>query len=184
MDSRTAGAIRGAAVRGFVVAVHDDGQAQTVDVETHDGVLRSGIEVAQGFGVGGHAPAGAFVLLIALGGDQGDMMALPVSHPGYRFGALAPGQTALYDASGNRVLLLNNGIIEIHAATRVRIMAQDVRIEAPAGVTIVGDVTVEGSITATGNIADAAGSMQEMRDRYNAHAHSAAGTSPPTTLMD
>ncbi|WP_431281667.1 phage baseplate assembly protein domain-containing protein [Humitalea sp. 24SJ18S-53] len=184
MDRRTAGAVRGAAVRGAVVAVHDAGGVQTVDVETHDGILRTGIEVLQPFGVAGQAPAGGYVLLIAIGGDQGDMLALPVAHPGARMGGFAAGQAALYDAMGNRVACLNNGVIEIHASVRVRILAPEVEIEAPGGVSIIGDVAVTGNITATGTISDATGSMDEMRGTYNSHGHTGAGTSAPIPLMD
>lgn len=35
-----------------------------------------------------------------------------------------------------------------------------------------GDVTVDGNIEATGDVSDAAGSMQEMRDTFNGHVHS------------
>ena len=61
-------------------------------------------------------------------------------------------------------------------------------LAADGGVSITGDVSVDGAITATGDVSDAAGSMQEMRDTYNAHVHPAANppgnTAAPTSRMD
>lgn len=160
-------AMRGLVVRGLVGTTKDDGQTQTVDVTTHEGITRSAVEVLQPFGLAAVPPAGAMTVVIAIGGDQGDMMALPLAAPGTRFGNLAAGQVVVYDAAGNRVALLADGTVEIHAATRVVVKAPELR--------------VEGNIVATGNISDPAGSMAEMRTKYNAHTHGGPGPSP---LMD
>lgn len=151
MNRETAMALRGQAVRGLVVSVRDGGIAQTVDVETHDGVIRSGVEVLQPFGVASRAPDGAITVVIAMGGDEGDMLALPPGCPGVRFGALQPGETVLYDADGNRVHLRAGGVVEVKAAGKVVVEAPEVEITAPI-VRITGDVEVTGKITATGEI--------------------------------
>jgi phage gp45-like len=159
--------LRGLLARALVRGSSDAGQAQTVDVTTHEGVHRSRVEVLQPFGVASRPPAGAMTVVLAIGGDQGDLVALPVAAPGRRFGNVPAGGTVIYDAAGNRVFLGNDGIVEIHAATRVLIKAPEVRIE--------------GNLVVTGSVADAAGTMQEMRDRYNSHTHGGPAASP---LMD
>lgn len=159
--------LRGLLARALILRTRDDGQAQTVDVQTHAGITRQRIEVLQPYGLASAAPPGAMTVVLAIGGDQGDMVALPVAAPAARFGGLAAGEVALYDAAGNRVVLRAGGTVEIHAATRVLIRAPEVRIE--------------GNLVVTGNVSDAAGSMQEMRDRYNPHTHGGPGPSP---LMD
>ena len=140
---------RGAAVRGVVRAVRDDGQAQTVDVETHEGVVREGVEVLMPFGLATRAPSGpgAVVLLLAVGGDQGDMVALPVACPSVRLGALGAGEFAIHDADGNRVHIRAGGIVELRAATKVRVTAPTVEIVADE-VTISGNLTVAGDVKA------------------------------------
>lgn len=170
--------LRGAVVRGVVVANNDSGQAQTVDVETHEGVLRSAVEVMQTFGLASRPPdgSGALVLVLALGGDQGDLVALPVAVPSLRFGDLAPGEMAIYDADGNRVHLRAGGIAEVQAATKIRLVAPLVEIVAD-------DVTISGDLAVAGMVSDGTGSMQEMRGQYNGHSHPGA-PSPPTPLMD
>jgi phage gp45-like len=92
-----------------------------------------------------------------------------------RFGRLAPGEVVLYDADGNRVHLRAGGIIEVRAATRIRLVAPQVEIVAD-------DVTISGNLAVAGQVSDGAGSMQEMRDRFNAHGH--PGGPAPSPLMD
>ncbi len=151
--SETVMDLRATAMRGLVQAVHDAGAMQTVDVLTHEGMLRSGIEVYQFFGLSSHAVAvGSVVQLLAQGADPGDLVALPLVTPGLRFGNLAEGEVVLYDSTGDRVALRNGGIVEILSAAQVIITSPAVTITASAGLTINADITVNGSITATGDV--------------------------------
>ncbi|MDU7520207.1 MAG: phage baseplate assembly protein [Roseomonas mucosa] len=182
MDDETAMALRGVAVRGMVSGFDDTGAMQTVDGETHEGVARGTIEVHQPFGFASLPPDGAFTIFFALGGDQGDMVALPPMHPDYRFGGLEPGESVLYDDEGNRVHIRRGGIIEIVSARKVRILTQGVEIEAPLGVKITGPLEVDGPITSTEDISDRLGSMQQMRNVYNGHTNPQDG--PPPQKME
>ncbi len=177
MSARDAMQMRGAVARGVVTGTADAGQAQTVDVETHEGVLRAGVEVMQVFGLASRPPAGpgAMALLLAVGGDQGDMVALPLACPSIRFGGLLAGEAVLYDAAGNRVHIRDGGIVEVHAATKIKLVAPLVEIVAD-------DVTITGDLAVAGQVSDAAGSMQEMRDRYNGHGHPGASGAPSPSM--
>jgi phage baseplate assembly protein V len=138
----------------MVRAVNDSGQVQTVDVETSDGLVRAGIEVLQVFGHAGNpAAAGIACILLAVGADPGNYVALPLASPACRFGNQAAGDSTLYAADGSRVAVHNNGTIEVLAATKLVIHTPDVEVVAPSGVTITGNVLVNGTITATGGIA-------------------------------
>lgn len=154
--------LRGLMARGLVLGTNDGGASQRINVTTHQGITRQRVEVLQPYGLATHPPAGAMTVVLAIGGDQGDMVALPIASPANRFGQLAPGEVVIYDAAGSRVALRAGGIVEIHAATRVLIKAPEVRIE--------------GNLVVTGDVSDAAGSMAEMRSRYNVHTH--PGPSP------
>ena len=173
------GDLRSIIVQGVVLSVRDTGQAQTIDVQTHDGVIRSGIEVMQISGFASKpAAAGALVTLLAVGADPGHLVALPISHPGSRFGNLADGEAVLYGADGARVAIRAGGVIEILAGSQVIIRAPNVVVTATAGVTITGDVTIAGNLSVTGLVSDPNGSMQEMRDFYNVHHHVTLATNP------
>jgi len=178
VDHETAAALRGQAVRGLVTAIRDDGMTQAVDVETHEGVVRSRVEVVQQYGVTSRAPAGGMVVLLALGGDQGDQVALPVACPSARMGGLAAGEVALHDAAGNRVHLKAGGVVEIRAAASVLIVVEGTEFEvSAAGVRIKGNVTVDGTITATGNVTGDGVSLQG--HRHGGVAAGAAQTGTP-----
>ena len=135
--------LRGAAMRGLVQAVHDGGEVQTVDVITHDGFLRQGIEVFQFSGFAPCAPAiGSVVQLAAIGADPGDLIALPPVCPAARYGGLAPNEVVIYDAGGQRFALRQGGLVQI-------VGASSVSITAPA-ISLVGNVAVTGTLTDNG----------------------------------
>lgn len=178
VDFATAMAMRGQAVRAEIRGVSDTGETQAVEAETHEGILRSGVEVLMPFGLASVPPAGAITVLLALGGDQGDMVALPLSCPSARFGGLSAGETVLHDAAGNRLHFRNGGLVEIHAAASMAVNVGGTQLLVEDGT-----VTITGDLVVTGQVSDANGSMQEMRDRYNGHGHPDAAA-PPGPLMD
>ncbi len=179
--NETVGDLRGVVTRGLVVGIDDTGQLQRVDVQTHGGAVRAAIEVYAPFGVATAPIAlGSVVLLLAVGGDPGDMVALPPVTPSGRFGGLAPGECVVYGADGARVAMRQGGTIEVLAGTSVLISAPEVVVQAPNGVTIAGDVTIQGSLTASGNVADGVRSMAADRALFNQHSHPPQVTDPPT----
>jgi phage gp45-like len=147
MNREDANTLRGLAVRGLVHRVDDASAAQRLDVETHEGVVRSGVEVLQPYGLASAPAAGGLTVVIALGGDQGDLVALPMAQPASRMGGLAPGQTALYDDTGSRVLLGADGKVTIAAASEVAVEVGGVALRVtPQGVLVVGNLFVTRSV--------------------------------------
>jgi phage baseplate assembly protein V len=145
--------LRGASMRGLVVAVDDTGPMQTVDVQTHDGFVRSGIEVYQMFGVATCAPAvGSVVQLMAFGADPGDLVALPMITPALRYGGLAQGEVVLYDNTGDRVALRNGGFVQILAASTIELAVGGTSVTlSSSGIAVVGNITQTGNIDSTGD---------------------------------
>ena len=96
MIDQIVGDLRATIVRGVVRAVNDGGALQTVDVETADGFIRAGVEVMQVFGHAGMPPAeGIGCILLAVGGDPGNYVALPLASPARRFGNQPAGDSTL-----------------------------------------------------------------------------------------
>lgn len=153
-------AMRGLVRRGVVRAVNDALGTQLVDVAIADGHSRSAVEVLQPFGFASCPPGGGLAVLLAVGGDQGDLVALPLAAPGARFGGLKPGESALYGADGSRVHVKQDGTVEVLGAKAVEIAtpggdggarvrltkegvieisaAQDIQVTTPAGMMQLG----------------------------------------------
>ena len=160
---------------GVVHAVDDAGAAQTVTVETNDGAVHSGVEVQQPFGVASVPPAdGALAVVVAIGGDPGQLVALPVGNPSGRFGNLKPGEAAIYGSDGSRVHIRQGGTIEVWA-TNVIVNTPTLTIQAPSGD---ADVLIKGNLVVTKDISDWNGvhsTLGTLRADYNTHTHQVPG---------
>ncbi len=140
-------AFRGAAVLGEVLGIDDTGEAQTVTVRTHEDVVRTGVEVASIHGLASNPGNGSTCILLAIGGDQGHLVALPLMGIGTRFGKLRPGAAALYDDAGNHLVFTADGNATLAAAALLRLVVQSLSIEAQAGTTVHGPVTFTDPVT-------------------------------------
>ncbi|MDI4664721.1 phage baseplate assembly protein [Xanthobacter autotrophicus] len=118
-DRETAHLIRGLVTRGRVTASNDNSEAQTVNVTQWKDVEHADVEVLQTFGLASRAPRNGLVVLFAVGGDQGDLVALPVGQPGVRLGNLDEGEAALYCIDGSRVHIKADGTVEIVTSNKV-----------------------------------------------------------------
>lgn len=159
MNAEDAATLRGQVVRAVVHSVDDAALSQALVVETHEGVIRSEVPVLQPYGLASRPAPGGLTVLLAIGGDQGDMVALPAAG-GARYG-VEPGEAALYTDEGTRVHLRAGGLIEFAAATAVEVTVGGtlLRVSA-AGVQITGNLVVDGNIAAAGTVSDGAGNLR------------------------
>lgn len=138
--------------KGIVVAVRDDGAAQLVDVQTHDGAVYGDVEVWQPAGVSSVPVAdGALAMVLAVGGDAAHRIAF-LYNQDHRFGGVAPGEAVLHGSDGSRVGARSGGRIEIYGMTEVDIQSPAVSLKAPGGVSITGPVSISGAVSMTGNV--------------------------------
>jgi phage gp45-like len=159
MNTEDAASLRGQVVRAIVHSSDDSTGNQALTVETHEGVIRSGVEVLQPYGLASRPAPGGMTVLLAIGGDQGDMVALPPTG-GARLG-VEDGEAALYTDEGTRVHLRGGGLVEIAAATSVTVtVGGTVLTITPTGVAITGNLVVTGNISASGTVSDGAGNLR------------------------
>lgn len=123
MESDNAQKLRSLARRAVVYAINDNGAGQTVTVEAHAGCPRSNVPVHQQFGISSRAPLnGAVTYVVALGGDEADLLALPPANPSLaHMGNLADGETVLYDAVGQAVYLQDGKFVRVQVATQMTV---------------------------------------------------------------
>jgi phage baseplate assembly protein V len=178
MDKETADKVRGMVRRVTLKNVKDDGETQTASVEVADGIWRDDVEISQPYGFASHVPEdGALAMVFAVGGDEGDLVVMPIGNPSKRMGGLKSGEVGMYNEHGDKAVMTAGGSFDIKTGANVTI-----KTDAGVFITCVV-VAVTGDITATGDISDRNGSMQEIRDTYNSHGHPEA-PSPPAPLMD
>jgi len=178
MDEETAGKLRGLIRRVVIRNVQDGGMTQTASAEVADGIWRDNVEIMQPYGFSSFVPEdGSLGLLIATGADESDPVLLPVGNPSNRMGGLNAGDVELYTKGGDRIVLLADGTLDINiGGEAVLVIPGGMTIETPK-VHITGDLEVDGEVR------DHTGTMQKMRDQYNAHGHIGAAP-PPSPTMD
>lgn len=140
MDKETADKIRGAVRRSTLKNIRDDGQTQRASVEVADGIWRDDVEVLQAYGVATHVPEdGALALVLAVGGDEGDLVVLPIGNPSKRLGGLKPGEVGVYNEHGDKIVITAGGDINITSGNSLTVTIGGVSFKiSAAGVAITG----------------------------------------------
>lgn len=114
---------------------------------------------------------GEQVLLVSPSGEMGLAIALPAVYRD-RFPAPASDARESVRVHGDDARFSYDA--GAHVLTVALPSGGSLRIEAPDGAVLDGDLAVDGKIAATGDVSDGRGSMQKMRTTYNAHVHGVA----------
>lgn len=128
-DAETAHQIRGIVARAAQRSSNDKGGSQTATVEVHRHVDRTDVEILTPFGFASRSPPGGEMVVLAVGGDQGDLVGLPTSAPGNRLGGLEEGEAAMHNLKGDRVHVKKDGSVETTSRKRVKDKVKDVTVE-------------------------------------------------------
>lgn len=164
MDKETADVIRGGSRRVTLKNIKDDGEMQTASIEVGDGIWRDDVEVLQPYGSVSHSNAdGALGIAVAIGGDQGDIVILPISNPSQRLGKTPPGTVGQANGSGDKVLIYPDGRIEVAGASSIKLQVGGCALTITAG----GFAFAGGTITHDGVVID------------KTHGHVSAPDGPP-----
>jgi phage gp45-like len=175
-------------LRGAGYLVDSSGPIQRVQASAL-GVPRGNIEHMEGYGRTAVPPDGWEPVLAALGANVDHTVCLAAVHRGSRPKGAAQGDNVVYDVRGNLIWLKGN---QLYVKAANALVAEAPTCTITSTTTHIGDVTingalvVNGTIHGTGNItsdaeiADATGTMGEMRGTFNEHDHyvpTAPGTS-------
>lgn len=112
--------MRGMIRRVTVKDINDGGQMQTASAEVAEGVFRSDLEIMQPYGlISVPDDDGAVGVALAIGGDEGDMVLLPLGNPSQRMGGLSKGDVGLSNKFGDRMIIKASGGIDVQAANSI-----------------------------------------------------------------
>jgi len=163
--------------RAVLALINDAAKLQRLQIQLMADEERGDVERFQDYGFTSHPHKGAEAIALSVGGSRSHMVVIAVEDRRYRLAGLEEGEVAMYTDEGDKIVLKRGREIEVTAGTRVIVDTPNTLIK--------GNLHVEGDTTCDGDVSDAAGSMQEMRDIYNGHTHPETGTTtnPPNQEM-
>ena len=164
--------VRGMVRRAVIELVNDALKLQGVQLTLLAGELSGDVERFQEYGFTSVPEPGAEAIVLAVGASRAHLVVVASDDRRYRPTGWASGEVGIYSRFGQTVRLKADGSIELTPA-------------AGQPVKVAGNLEVVGNVVATGNVQDAAGSMQEMRDTYNVHTQPVVSNTaqPPTQQM-
>lgn len=126
--------------RGVVRRADDGGGRQVLQVGLLAGETRSEADHVQPYGFTFHPLDGAEAILVFPAGDRSHGIAVVVGDRRYRLTGLAPGEVALHDDQGQKIVL-HRDRIEV-TAPKVVVVSDDVQLGADGGprVARIGDL--------------------------------------------
>nr|WP_309594922.1 phage baseplate assembly protein [Moraxella osloensis] len=119
--------------------------------------ILDGVRLMQQVGFASDLPVDTQVVMLPIGGRATNMVIIASGDAPVAVKA-GEGETVIYDQFGHEIRLGKDGI------------------------KMIGNVDIDGNVTATGQVSDIQGSLAEMRQIYNNHAHPSDGA-PPTNTM-
>jgi len=122
---------------GTVTAPPDDsGPVQTAQASINDLATRDALPVVQQYGFTAVLPVGSKAVILNVSGDASNGIVIGTTHQASRPKGLTPGQVAIFDLAGDRILLTNGAGIELTP-------------QSGQPVTINGELVVNGALNVT-----------------------------------
>ena len=149
------------AFRGVINTVKSDTPTQFVQLSALSEETINDSELVQHFGFTSAPPAGTQAVVIPLGGRTSHAVVIATEHGEYRIKSLPSGATAVYDQSGTRIVLNNDGTIDVHADKT----------------TYHGNIVVNGTVTSTGD--QIAGGISQITHTHGGIKSGGSNTAPP-----
>lgn len=138
--------------RAVVELVKDGSKLQGLQVSLLSDELRDDAERFQQYGFTSHPHPGAEAIALSVAGNRDHLVVIAVDDRRYRLMALQQGEVALYTDEGDSIVLKRGRVIEVTAATKVRLVTPLTEITGDlhvlGSVTVDGDETVAGTVTA------------------------------------
>lgn len=161
--------------RALVSLIDDTQERQLVQAAGYQGEVLDGVEHFQGYGRTAIAPSASDMVLVAIGGDMEQLVALRVEDRSVRPKGLKALDNCLYHADGHNLLLTENGTgiltlkrLVINAEDSIEMNTKTISINASQSVDI---TTPKHSVSGDSYAADfEAGGI-----RYLGHKHQAQG---------
>lgn len=151
---------------GVITATRQDGPVLVAQIRRSSMELQDNRPVVQDYGFVSRPLPGAQAVVVAPGGEPGNAVIIATGDQRYTL-RIAPGAVAMFTDEGDSVLLDRGRVVKIIAGTRLDVTAPTVKIT--------------GNLEVTGSIRDGVGTLDALRDAYDAHRHPETGSITGTT---
>lgn len=134
--------------RCVVNLVNDALKMQGVQISLLSDETRDNVERLQNYGFSSNPHPGAEAVAVAVGGSRNHAVVIVCDDRRYRLTGLAEGEVALYDDLGSKIVLKRGNVIEVTAATKVRVVSP--LVEMTGALTVTGLVTGQAGLAING----------------------------------
>ncbi|MCG9093985.1 phage baseplate assembly protein V [Laribacter hongkongensis] len=157
IDRRIGRALAGIrqAFRGVLRSTRSGKGSQLAQVDGLAGEPLPDLELFQQFGFTSNPPAGTAVVVLPLGGRTSHGIIVATENGAYRIGDLQPGETAIFNAFGDRFVFRDGRIDGTTKAFRL-VASEGMEFDTPDA-KFTGAVTVKDALTGTGGMAISGG---------------------------
>lgn len=138
--------IRLLADRAVITLVNDALQRQNLQLKVLADESASDVERFQNYGHTSVPPIGSEAIVLSVGGSRAGLVAISVEDKSVRPKDLAEGDSCLYHLDGHRIILRENGLVEIQAKSVILNAAEKHTIISPM-TEIQGALHVTGLVT-------------------------------------
>lgn len=161
--------------RAVISSTNDQNGIQTIKSTLNRDEVRDGIQRVQEYGFSSRPKPGAEALIVFVGGNRDHGVIVATDDRRYRIKSMSEGEVAIYTDEGD--------VIHLKRGRKMEISTTELTISAPSAVNITtaqlsvsgniscSNLTASGNVSAGGDVSDATGPMQGMRDIFNAHTH-------------
>lgn len=171
-------ALRNLVSRATVAMSNAAAKMQALQLRLYAGEVRDSVEHFEDYGFTAHALPGAEAIVVSVGGDRSNSVAVRVSDRRYRPVDLQPGEVCIYHHEGDRIVLRNGRKVEVETLKLVVNATESTDINSEK-ITLNGEVEMTGAVKAQAGMS-VNGSMENNNvDIGSGHRHKDEGRGTP-----
>ena len=170
------------------------GKVQRIQLSGLPSELRDGLQAPQAYAFASCALPGAVPVLVPVGGNRTDLIAVIVEDSQYR-PELEAGESSHHNHLGDYFRIRKGRIVEINAGGHVEVTAPEATFNCSSKVVlntplvhmtgalqVDGAAVVQGALSSATSVSDPAGTLQGVRGAHNDHNHNGDASNPPSVL--
>lgn len=143
----------------------DTGSVQTVQLRTQESMLRDGVPVIYHYGYTTNPPVGSDAVILNIAGDSTNGVVIGTAHKASRPKGLLPGQTLIYTADGDTILLAGNSGDGQGNGIVITPNGNNGTVLINGALTVTGNITTQSDLF-VGESAVVQGVVEAMQDVY------------------